>query len=66
MTVLVEACWGSRLYFRITLPPQARSLSYQREFVPGDTWNRRTATEALNLLERVYGLKRANIRFKVV
>jgi hypothetical protein len=65
MTVLVESCWGDKLYFRITLPPEAHSRA-NREFVVGDTWNRRTATEALDLLENVYGLKRANIRFKVV
>lgn len=66
MTVRVEQCCGDRLYFRITLPPQAHSLNSPREFVVGDEWDRRTATEALDLLENVYGFKRANIRFKVV
>lgn len=61
MKVKVEACWaGSDKHrFRLTLPGGAR------ESVPGDTWNRAKAKEALDLLEQVYGLPRSKVRFQV-
>lgn len=57
MRVKVEACFGSELYFRLTLPCGGR------ERVNGWTWDRRVAREALNICEHVYKLKRRNVRF---
>lgn len=60
MIVKVEQCWGGKdLYFRLTLPDGSR------ESIQKDTWDRKAATEARNLLENVYHLKRQNIRFQV-
>ena len=62
MTIRVEACWTGRdsgTRFRLTLP------SGGHEFVHGDTWNRQTAKDALDVLEHVYRLKRSSIRFAV-
>lgn len=60
MTIRVESVWdGRNVKFGITLP------SGGREYVRGDCWNRSTAKEALDLLERVYGYKRSNIRFRI-
>ena len=59
MRIQIERCWsgGDRFTFRLTLPDGAR------EYVRGEVWNQETATEALNLLERVYGLARRSVRF---
>lgn len=60
MIIKVEACWGGHnSYFRINLPDG------RRERVSGDNWDRSTAKETLDLLERVYGYKRSNIRLLV-
>ena len=62
MKVNVERCWsggGDRFTFRLTLPDGSR------EIVSGQEWNRRTASEALDVLESVYHLKRTAIRFVV-
>ena len=59
-TVRVEgATAGSRWYFRLTMPDGSR------ESVPGDVWNRKTASAALDLLESVYGFDRRRVRFDV-
>lgn len=49
----------SRFRLVFTLP----RLNHCCEFVRADSWTRETASEALNLLESVYGLKRKNVRF---
>lgn len=59
MIVRVERCWGDKLYFRLTLP------GGQRESIGGEIWNRKTAKQALDLLESVYGYNRKKIRFRV-
>lgn len=65
MKIITEACWNGSSgpyggqYFRLLLPDG------NREAVAGHTWDRRTAREALDILERIYGLKRANIRFHI-
>ena len=59
MKVTVNSCWGGHDFFsfRLTLPDGSR------ESVRGIRWDRSVATEALDLLEKVYGLKRTAIRF---
>lgn len=59
MQVRVERCWcgGEKFTFRLTMPDGSR------EFVPGETWTRATAAEALNLLEHVYHVPRRTVRF---
>ncbi len=61
MRIKVESCWcgGDKYVQRLTMPNGAR------EFITGSRWTRATATEALNLLERVYGFTRRAIRFDV-
>ena len=61
MRIKVESCWngGDRHYFRLTLP------NGDRESITGYTWTRSTATEALDLLESLYGYIRRSIRFDV-
>ena len=62
MIVKVEQCYSGhdKFRFRLTLPDG------KREFVPGREWTRTVATDALNLLERVYGARRSRIRFRHV
>lgn len=59
MRVKVEACWGgnTRYYFRLTLPDGSR------ECLRGEYWDRALASEALDLLVSLYGLRRSAIRF---
>lgn len=58
MIIKVEQCFnGHELYFRLTLPDG------KRQSIMGDKWVRETSTIALDILERVYGLTRRNIRF---
>lgn len=62
MKVTVERCIN---YFRLTWNHQGK---YYRDIIsyrdPDDTWwDRKYATEALNMLEQDYGLTRRNIRF---
>ena len=60
--IKVESTWSGHKDehgFRLTLPDGSR------ESVRGSEWNRRTATEALNLFERVYGIPRSTIRFEI-
>lgn len=60
MNVEVERCWGgnNRCYFRLTLPDGSRET-----VTGGSWWTRATATEALNLLEVLYGVQRRGVRF---
>jgi hypothetical protein len=57
MKIKTEACNGDKPYFRINIP------GVGREYVMGEYWTRAVAKQALDLLERVYHLKRRNIRF---
>lgn len=59
MKVKTEACWngGNCFYFRCILPNGARFN------VPGETWTRKQATEALNHLEYFYNVNRRTVRF---
>lgn len=75
MRVKVQECWGGndRFYFRLLIPSYGRYIPGQRfawghstpyvERISGERWNRRTASEALSLLESVYGIPRRVVRF---
>lgn len=57
MLISVERCTK---YFRLTLPCGGREfVSYRL----GEFWTRAHATEALNVLQHVYGFSRKAIRF---
>lgn len=60
MIVKVERCWGGgeKLYFRLTMPCGSR------ESVIGEVWDRKTASEALDIVEKLYGANRRSVRFK--
>ena len=63
MTVKVEQCWNGRtMTFRLNIPHRGKIC---RELVGGDTfiWDKATATDALNLIERLYKVPRRNVRF---
>ena len=60
MKVKVDTCWGGKdEYQRLTLPDGSR------EIVREATWNRKAASKALDLLERVYLIPRKSVRFQV-
>jgi hypothetical protein len=59
MTVKVESTWGSHEGFRLTMP------NGDRETLRGFRWTRKLATQALDLLEHVYGFQRSSVRFDV-
>ena len=61
MIIKVESCWGGNNHytFRLTTPDGSR------EYVRGDEWSRKLASEALDIFEKVYGLSRRKIRFDV-
>ena len=54
MTIYVE---GTSQGYRITMP------NGEREHIPGEKWQIAQRKDALNLLEKVYGFARKNIRF---
>jgi len=58
MKVYVERCTGK---FRLTLPCGSREFISNPE---GDLWCRKFATEALDILENLYGATRRNVRFE--
>jgi hypothetical protein len=71
MIVHVEGEWsgGRAIRWRLRFEYHGRAAT---ESVRGDVergfdrpWTRRTASQALDLLERVYGLRRRAIRFRV-
>lgn len=55
MKIRVERCFGGK--FRLTTPKG------EREFIRAESWTRAVATEALNLYQYNYHLKRSSIRF---
>ena len=59
MRIKVEACWAGNetYYFRLTLPCGAR------ESIRGERWTRALASEALDKLEALYGVRRSSVRF---
>ena len=60
MLIKVERCTYG---FRLTLPDGGREfIDYQDNH--GEWWCRAYATQALNLLENVYGYVRRTIRFE--
>ena len=58
--VKVEGCWGGKeRYFLLTWG------NGHWQHLHAEKWNRRTASEALNILEHVYHLDRRSVRFDV-
>lgn len=57
MKVTVERC--SDGYYRLTIPGVGRESVKDKD----GCWTRRTASEALDLLEAVYRIPRRNVRF---
>lgn len=63
MKVKVEQCWhgGEKFSFRLTF--KDRSGRFRRESVLGCDWVRSVASEALDVLEHLYGVSRRVVRF---
>jgi hypothetical protein len=58
MKVKIERCFaGGNFYFRLVLP------NGQRERINEENWTRKVSSEALDLLESVYGFQRNKIKF---
>lgn len=60
MIVKVERCWS---FFRLTMPNGKRTFIDYNDS-QGDFWCRYYATQALNVLENVYGFTRRSVRFE--
>ena len=60
MRVYVSACYGGSLRHEIRFRHDGRVV---RECVRAETWDRKAATEALDLLQYCYGVKRRNVKF---
>jgi len=59
MTVKVQPCTsGHQSYFRLTWGDG------HWQNITGETWTRKVASNALDVLSTVYGLDRRNVRFK--
>ncbi len=59
MKVKVEQCSNGRtLYFRFTW-----GYGHWQQ-IPGNVWDRKMATHALDILERAHNLKRRLVRFE--
>lgn len=57
MRIQVQPEFAGSLRFRLTTPDG------KREYVRGEKWTRKLASEALDLYQYVYKFKRKNIRF---
>lgn len=57
MKIKVESCFNGHYVFQ--------RLSWKDHYIciRDEKWSRKTAIEALNILENVYGLQRKTIRF---
>jgi len=63
MKVNVESYWNGGASYGFLLSFRDSRGMYCRERIAGERWNRYVASDALNLLESVYGLTRRNVRF---
>lgn len=54
---------GHRTSIMLVLPVPTGTRETSREFLDAETWNRKTASEALDLIESVYGIPRSRVRF---
>jgi hypothetical protein len=59
VTINVERCFAGSMRFMLT------NRKGEREFIRGEEWTRKLASEALDLYEYVYHFKRKSIRFEV-
>lgn len=70
MKIKVQSCFGSNSYWRLCIPVTRRVIVTER--IPDadrfgneiGMWTRKQSREALDLLERVYHVKRSSIRFE--
>lgn len=58
--IVTPCCNGYRWYFRL-LWTDSRGDHWQN--IAGEEWTRKVASEALDVLEHVYGLDRKSVRF---
>ena len=57
--VIPESTQQRRFRLVFTVPRLGRCY----EFIRAEEWTRASSSEALNLLQNVYGIKRENVRF---
>jgi len=62
MNIKVESCWAgnSNFYFRLTAPNGERLGRVQQT---DGAWDRKAASEALNIVVSLTGARRKNVRF---
>ena len=61
MKVKVTSCWGNKYYYSLDFTLFGRII---RERVNAEKWDRKAATEALDILQ-LHGIRRQNVRFAV-
>ena len=59
MTIQVQPVFAGSLRFMLT------NSKGEREYIHGEKWTRKLASEALDLYQYVYHYKRSSIRFEV-
>jgi hypothetical protein len=67
MIIHVQGCWaGKRRYFRLSAKTRRKGDGWDCfEIIHGSTWNRFLAKEALDLIEKNYGIPRESVRFQI-
>lgn len=64
MKVKTEELWnGRRFSIMLIIPIPTGNSETSREFITADSWSRKVAREALDLLESNYGILRRRVRF---
>lgn len=64
MKVNVTQCCGDHLYYRFSFCVEHFGNNKEEYFrINGEEWTRKIASEALDIIEQVYGFARNKIRF---
>lgn len=63
MKVAVRHEFTNSMRFRLTFRFRLPCTNLCVEYVRSEQWDKKTATEALDLLQYVYGINRRNVRF---
>jgi hypothetical protein len=64
MKVNVTPCFGDRSYYRFSFSVDHFGNNKEDYFIiNGEEWSRKIASEALDIIEQVYGVLRYKIRF---
>jgi hypothetical protein len=64
MKVNVTSCYGDRSYYRFSFCVDHFGNNKEEYFrINGEEWSRKIASEALDIMEQVYGFARNKIRF---